>query len=243
MKNISILCCLLIGQLLVASADTFYYDCAHGEREPNETIKMLVRELELDFCERKTEICPESLVGCKVLYLQAPATKLGVDEQTTIIEFVNSGGAMFLVLDEEVRQSLQETEVNNLIIPFGMMLTVDTPYLHNQGGMGQKGEILRADYELPYSGGRAVAGGTAFAYRLDKHGNAELPFASYKKLDSGGRIVVMGEGMPSIFLGTKEGKRLTGVDRDFRRTTYFGKDSLPFMRDILFWLSRYQPNL
>ena len=238
MKNISILFCLLIGQLSIAWADTFYYDCAHGEREPNETIKTLVRELELDFREGKTEISPEALVDCKVLYLQAPATKLGVAEQTAIIEFINGGGSIFLVMDEEVRQSLQETEVNNIIIPFGMMLTVDTPYLHNQGAIGLKGEILGADYELPYSGGRAVAGGTAFAYRLDKLGKPELPFASYNKLDSGGRVVVMGEGMPSIFLGTKEGKRLTGVERDFRRTTYFGKDSLPFMRDILFWLSR-----
>jgi hypothetical protein len=145
-----------------------------------------------------------------VLYLQAPNTKLLPAEKEAIIEFVRNGGSLFLILDEESRESLTVTEVNDIIIPFGMMLTADTPFLNNQGGIGLKGKILREDYEIPYCGGRAVAGGTAFAYRLDDHGEPELPFAAYKELKSAGRIVVMGEGMAPLFLGSKDGIRLSG---------------------------------
>lgn len=231
---------LLLGIAAMGNAlfaDTFYFDTFHGERAPYEGQKGLVEGLKLELKEGKSEISAEALAACKVLYLQAPNTKFLPAEKEAIIQFVKAGGSLYLVMDEESRQSLSVTEVNDIIIPFGMMLTVDTPYLHNQGGIGFKGKILQKDYEVPYSGGRAVAGGTAFAYRLDEQGEPELPFGAYKELDSGGRIVVMGEAMPSIFLGSKDGKRLSGVDRNVKKTIYFGKDSYPFMNDILSWLA------
>jgi hypothetical protein len=41
-------------------------------------------------------------------------------------------------------------------------------------------------------GGRAVKGGSAFAFQLDKEGKPSQPFGAYKRLDNGGRIVVLG---------------------------------------------------
>ena len=237
MKIITTLLLGFVGLANVLSADIFYFDTFHGERSPYDGQKGLVESLKLELKEGESEISAESLAGCKVLYLQAPNTKFLPAEKDAIIQFLKTGGSLYLVMDEETRQSLAVTEVNDIIIPFGMMLTADTPYLHNQGGIGFKGKILQKDYEVPYSGGRAVAGGTAFAYRLDEQGEPELPFGAYKELDSGGRLVVMGEAMPSIFLGSKEGQRLTGIDRNVKKTVYFGKDSYPFMRDILSWLA------
>ena len=40
--------------------------------------------------------------------------------------YVKQGGALLLVLDEESRQSLATTGVNDLIAPFGMKLTIST---------------------------------------------------------------------------------------------------------------------
>jgi hypothetical protein len=151
---------------------------------------------------------------------------------------VKGGGSLLLVLDEERRQSLEKTGVNNLIAPFGMRLTPDTEYLHNCGGIAKAGEINKADRELPFSGGRAVEGGTAFAFQLDKDGKPAQPFGAYKRLDNGARIVVLGEGMASMFLGVRGGVRLTGVPHDPTRTIYWGQDSAIFMEELLMWLSR-----
>jgi hypothetical protein len=140
------------------------------------------------------------------------------------------------VLDKESRQSLATTGVNDVIAPFAMRLTPDTEYVHNCGGIAKAGEINSADRELPYSGGRAVEGGTPFAYQLDRNGKPAQPFAAWKRLDGGGRIVVMAEGMASLFLGTPEGQRLTGIPRDPAGTSYWGKDSTVFMEEVLAWL-------
>ncbi len=100
------------------------------------------------------------------------------------------------------------------------------------------GEINKADREVPFSGGRAVEGGTAFTFQLDKAGEPSHPFGAYKRLDNGGRIVVLGEGMASLFLGDPRGVRLSGVPNDPTMTTYWGKDSAIFMEEVLAWLSR-----
>ena len=83
-----------------------------------------------------------------------------------------------------------------------------------------------------------IEGGTAFAFQLDKVGKPQQPFGAYKRLDNGARIVVLGEGMAPLFLGVSNGVRLTGVPNDPTRTTYWGKDSVIFMEELLMWLSR-----
>jgi len=69
-------------------------------------------------------------------------------------------------------------------------------------------------------------------------GKPAQPFAASAVVPGGGRIVVMGEGMASLFLGVAEGKRLTGPPRDARNTVYWGKDSGIFMEEVLAWLAR-----
>src|SRR5262249_10276955 len=146
------------------------------------------------------------------------------------------GGALLLVLDEETRQSLATTGVNDLIARFGVKLTPDTPYLHNCGAGATAGEFIKADREIPYSGGRAVGGLRAFPCLLGKNVNTARPFVACQKVDSGGRSIVMGEGMASLFLGVPEGQRLTGKPRDPQGTTYWGKDSAVFMEEVIAWL-------
>lgn len=168
-----------------------------------------------------------------MIYLRAPNKAFQDSEKQAIISFVKAGGSLLLVLDEEERQKLDVVGVNDVIAPFGLKLSGDTPRIANTGAVARAGEINKADREIPYDGGRRVFGGTPFAYQLDREGNPAQPSAAYAKLASGGRIVVMGEGMASLFLGVPEGVRLAIEPANPK---WWGKDSLIFMDEVLTWL-------
>jgi hypothetical protein len=214
------------------------YDQAHGEQPPPGPMDAIAKRLGLELQTSAQPINAESLKGVRILYLRAPSKEFAAAETEAIVAFVKGGGSLLLVLDEERRQSLEKTGVNNLITPFGMRLTPDTAYLHNCGGIAKAGEINKADREVPFSGGRAVEGGTPFAFQLDKDGKPAQPFGAYRRVNDRARIVVLGEGMASLFLGAPNGVRLTGAPRDATGTTYWGKDSAIFMEELLMWLSR-----
>jgi hypothetical protein len=214
------------------------FDQAHGELPPPGQLDAMAKKLGLEIQTSAGPITAGALDGARILYLRAPSQHFAATEAEAIVAFVKRGGSLLLVLDEERRQSLEKTGVNNLISPFGMRLTPDTEYLHNNGGVAKAGEINKADREVPFSGGRAVEGGTAFAFQLDKEGKPSHPFGAYHRVDNGGRIVVLGEGMASLFLGDPKAVRLTGVPNDPTMTTYWGKDSAIFMEELLMWLSR-----
>lgn len=213
-----------------------YFDQAHGENGPPADMAEIGARTGYSVAVEARAITPDALKGARVLFLRAPSKEFSRAEKDTIVAYVKGGGSLLLVLDEEQRQSLAATGVNDVIEPFGMKLTADTPYVHNCGAIAKSGEINRADREIPYSGGRAIEGGTPFAYQLDRDGKPGQPFAAWKKVDGGGRIVVMGEGMASLFMGQKEGQRLSGAPRDAQNTTYWGKDSAVFMEEVMMWL-------
>jgi hypothetical protein len=211
------------------------FDRAHGQPEIFERMVMAIEK----YAELRRVTDPltkATLAGARLLYVRGPSRPFTDDEKKAVVKFLRKGGSLLLVVDEQRRNDVAETGVNDLIEPFGLKLTDDTEYLHNCGGIAKAGEIHAADREIPYSGGRAVEGGTPFAYRLDADGKPAEAFAAYQKLPGGGRIVVMAEGMASILLGTLEGARLTGMPRDARNTVYWGKDSAVFMDEVTAWL-------
>lgn len=212
------------------------YDRAHGENAPTPDLIALAERLGVDLSTSTDAITPAALAGVRVLYLRAPSTALAPEERSAIIAFVRAGGSLLLVMDENTRQDIAVVGANDLIEPFGVSLTPDTPYVHNVGAIGKAGAIHAADREVPYSGGRAVEGGDPFAYQLDKDGKPAQPFAASAKVAGGGRLVVMGEGMASLFMGVPHGQRLTGPPRDAQNTVYWGKDSAIFMQEIVAWL-------
>ena len=198
----------------------------------------LAERLGLEVVEGTSAITPAALAGVRLLYLRAPSTPITPEEKAAILAFVRAGGSLLLVMDENTRQDIAVVGANDLIEPFGLRLTGDTPYLHNTGAIAKAGAIHAADREVPYSGGRAVEGGDAFAFQLDTEGKPAQPFAASRTLPNGARIVVLAEGMASLFLGVPEGQRLTGPPRDARNTVYWGKDSAIFMQEILAWLMK-----
>lgn len=219
-----------------AATARVYYDQGHGELGPPPDMAIIGTNAGFFTTVGEGLLSAARLKNTKLLYLRAPSKPFAPDEKAAIVEYVKTGGSLLLVLDEEQRQSLAGTEVNDILKPFDMRLTPDTPYVHNCGAIAKAGEIHKQDREVPYSGGRAVEGGTPFAWQLDKEGKQGPAFAASKKLDGGGRIVVMAEGMASIFLGEPNGERLTGEPRNFAGTHYWGKDSAIFMQEVIAWL-------
>ena len=212
------------------------FDQAHGEQPPPSQLEPIAKKLGLELQTSAGPITSAVLDGARLLYLRAPSGEFTEAETAAIVVFVKGGGSLLVVLDEERRQSLEKTRVNSFITPFGLKLTLDTEYLHNTGAVAKAGEINKADRQVPFSGGRAVEGGTPFAYQLDKDGKPSQPFGAYARVGPGGRIVVLGEGMASLFLGDPNAVRLSGDIKNI--TPYWGPDSGIFMEEVLAWLSR-----
>ncbi len=232
----TLLLVLIFTACAIVRADVIYFDQAHGQRPNSKPAKEITAALNHEVYESTEAITKEKLDGVSMLYLRAPTEGFTQAEVKAVIEYVRAGGSLLLVLDQERRQSLAKVNVNEMIIPFGMMLTQDTPYLHNTGAIAPAGEISPKLREVPYSGGRAVAGGNAFAYQLDKQGNPGLPFAAWKKVEGGGKIIVMADAMATLFMGVEGAERLSGVPGNPRETTYWGPDSYAFMKDVFTWL-------
>jgi len=218
------------------SAARVYFDQAHGEAPPPAPMVEIGQRLGFTLDPVCGPVTPESLAGSRLVYFRAPNRTFAESEKTAIVTYVNGGGSLLLVLDEEKRQSLAKTGVNDILAPFGMKLSGDTPRIANTGAIAKAGEINRADREVPYDGGREILGGTPFAFQLDRKGNPAQPYAAYQKLANGARIVVMAEGMASLFLGSPDAVRLYEDPANPDRTRWWGKDSRVFMEEVLAWL-------
>jgi hypothetical protein len=228
--------CLEATQETRSDMPRLYFDRAHGQAPVPEGMTNISNKLKLQILSFEQPISADGLRGSSLLYLRAPSKPFTEEEKNSIIQFVERGGSLLLVLDEERRQNLQLTGVNDLITPFGMRLTADTAYVPNPGAIALAGEINRSDREIPYDGGRAIEGGKAFAFQLDKAGKPAQPYAAWQRIEGGGRIVVMAEGMASLFLGSPNGRRLTAVLNGGDASLYWGKDSAIFMEEVLSWL-------
>ena len=225
-------------QGLATSTIRIYADQAHGQAPLVDAYTALAARLGAEIVGSAVPLTAQALSGYRLLLLRVPTLEIKADERAAVVDFVRKGGSLLLAFDEERRAPLATTGVNELIAPFGMKLTDDTEYLHNNGAIAKKGAIHAADREVPFSGGRAVEGGTPFAWQLDKEGKPAQVFAASTTVGTTGRVVVLGDAMATLFLGSPAGVRLTGVPRDPARTTYWGKDSLVFMAELVAWLIR-----
>jgi hypothetical protein len=221
-----------------ASSVRIYADQAHGQGPVAPPYNTIAAKLNAEIVGQTAPITAEALKGFRLLFIRVPGLEITDAERTAIVDFVKGGGSLLLAFDEERRAPLAKTRVNEVIEPLGLKLTDDTPYIHNIGAIARKGTINAADRELPYSGGRAVEGGTPFAWQLDKDGKPAQPYATSATFGKTGKAVVLSDAMVTLFMGTPDGVRLSGVPRDPTRTTYWGKDSAIFMEELLTWLIR-----
>lgn len=217
------------------SSASVYYDLAHGE-QPLAKLREFCNRIGYSLRTSTEQISLRTLRDTKLLYLRAPTLRFLPSEKEAIAGFVEQGGSMLLVMDESRRTSVEKTEVNELLQHFGIKIGDDTEYVHNCGAIAKTGPIHQRDLELPFNGGRVVEGGTLFGFQLNKQGQPSHAFATYWEGPMGGRVVVLAEGMASLFLGSLDGQRLSGDSNQIAETTFWGKDSTQFNTDLFTWL-------
>jgi hypothetical protein len=166
----------------------------------------------------KKEVQPKDLEGCDLLFIHIPSAKYTSGEVSAISKYVASGGSLFLVMDQDMWSTLEQTNVNDLIRPFGIQFGGESPD-SLAGGHAKAGLITKKRLKISYHGARSVTGGTPFCFndRSDAY-----PFGTFMEVKNGGKIIVMGDGMVSLYMTSWEGVQ------DYQ--------CQEFMQDVFRWL-------
>jgi hypothetical protein len=166
----------------------------------------------------KKEVTPKDLDGCNLLFIHIPSAKYTPGEVSAISKHIAGGGSLFLVMDQDMWSTLDQTNVNDLIRPFGIQYGDESPD-PLAGGHTKAGSVTDKRLKISYHGARTLTGGTPFCFndRSDAY-----PFGTFMKVQNGGKIVVMGDGMVSLYMTSWEGVN------DYQ--------CQEFMQDVFRWL-------
>ena len=157
--------------------------------------------LDADLAYLKEEIKPEHLANCNLLFIHIPSAKYTPDEIKAITQYLNNGGSLFLAMDEDYWSTLKQTNVNDILSPFGIRFGGQSPDTIS-GGYTKAGTITGKSLKITYQDGRIVEGGTPFCFNNQTE---QYPFGIFMQLKSGGRIIVMGDGMVSLYMTSWKG--------------------------------------
>ena len=213
-------------------------DIAHGQKFYNDPdkmagkdsnlvkrIKYMTGELKKNAAAQNAEvsfqsgsITSDALAKTDLLFLHMPGSKYSADEVKAIGEYLNKGGSLFIVMEENAWATLEQVNVNDIVSPFGIVFKEDSPNKQS-GGYSKEGTITKKRFSIPHHGARLVEGGTPFCYSLVSD---TPPFGVYKEVGKGGKIIAMGEGMVSLYMTSWQGVN------DYQ--------CAEFMGDVVAWL-------
>jgi hypothetical protein len=213
-------------------------DIAHGQKFYNDPekmagsdsafvarIKYMTGELKKNAAALNSEIgfqsgplTVDALAKTDLLFVHIPSKAFTAAEVKAIQQFLNSGGSLFFVMDEDYWTTLAQVNVNEILQPFSVQFKSNSPDT-STGGYSTPGVITKKRFIVPYHGARLVEGGTPFAYSL--HAN-DHTFGIYKEVGKGGRIIAMGDGMVSLYMTSWQGVN--------------NYQCAEFMQDVLAWL-------
>jgi hypothetical protein len=198
-----------------------YLDIAHGQKFYNDPADM--KGQDQNFIERvnymtgeiiknaspfnaelhylKEEIKPELLKKCDLRFIHMPSAKYSPGEIKAIKQYLNNGGSLFIVMDVDYWSTLEQTNVNDFVRPYGIEYENDSPDTVT-GGYTKANLITKKPLKITYHGGRIVKGGTPFCFIKQ---NEEHPFGTFAELKSGGKIIAMGDGMVSLYMTSWQG--------------------------------------
>lgn len=151
---------------------------------------------------QKNALTTEGLAKSDVLFIHLPSAKFSAEEVKAVHQYLRKGGSLFLVMDVDYWSTLSQTNVNDLISPYGITYKNDNPDTETNGGYAKSGPVASGQLSIPYHGARIVEGGTPFCFSKKTQ---DHPFGVYKELDGGGKIIVMGDGMASLYMKEWEG--------------------------------------
>lgn len=147
------------------------------------------------------EITAADLSKTGLLFIHVPSSKYSKNEVEAIHDFLRNGGSLFLAFDVDGWATLEQANVNDIISPFGIRFGSDSPDTE-VGAATRKGQITTDPVKIPYHGGRIVEGGTPFAFTT---GSDEIPFAVFTEIEGGGKLIVMGDAMASLYMNSWQG--------------------------------------
>ena len=209
----------------VAHQQRFWGDPADHGRKRVERVKYMTGEMlktaaavNGSLTYLKKEITPPELKECNLLFIHIPSAKYTPGEVSAISKYVAGGGSLFLVMDQNMWSTLEQTNVNDLIRPFGIQFGDEGPD-SLAGGHTKAGLITDKRLKISYHGARTVTGGTPFSFNDRSDAN---PFGTFKEVENGGKVVVMGDGMVSLYMTSWEGVQ------DYQ--------CQEFMQDVFRWL-------
>src|SRR4030095_2589403 len=101
--------------------------------------------------------------ACDLLFIHIPSAKYTPGEADAIAKFVNGGGSLFLVMDQDMWSTLDQTDVNAIIRPFDLQFGGESPD-SQAGGHTKAGPITDKPLKVTYHGARIVTGGTPFCF-------------------------------------------------------------------------------
>jgi hypothetical protein len=229
LKTVFTLAWILSVHFVAGQKTSFMFDLSHGQ---NARIAEGWKEYLLDSTRytlgtHEHQLDVEALKGRDVLVLFSPNMPFTTSEKEAIQSFLQKGGSLLLMFDEERRTPLS-VGVNDIIVPFGMELTENAPVRHNCGAIAEKGTVCADRRELPYSGGRSIKGGTVIS-KVNDDGN--YVHAAFVNVDGGGKLIVMSDAMAALLMGEPDGIRFSGTGPNDSK--YWGNDSEIFMKEII----------
>lgn len=238
MKNLLIIIIALVQYTAVVAQKKVLMDVGHGQKfysdpadkintqlVPTDRLTYMTGELEKNSKANgasvayiKAPITTASLANSDLLIVHAPGSKFTADECAAIKQYVEKGGALFLVMEEDYWATIDQVNVNDIVKPFGITFKGDSPD-KTVGGHTTQNKVTKTKYSIPSHGARIVEGGTPFAF----NNNGETsPIGVYVETKGGGKVVAMGEGMVSLYMTEWQGVK------DYQCS--------PFMEEVIGWL-------
>jgi hypothetical protein len=207
---------LFCTTLLPGQSKTVYFDLAHGQRfwndpkdpQPNiglndsTRIQYLNHELNKTLAGLdakvtflKKNIRFNQLKKADALVLHVPYSKYTQPEIKAIQKYINRGGNLLLVMEADYWTDNEKTNVNEILKPYKIQYGQQSKD-SLAGGYTVKGVLHSEQLKVTYQFGREVSGGTSFSFNAQDG----QPFGVYKETKNGGRLVVLGDAMSSLYM-------------------------------------------
>lgn len=143
----------------------------------------------------------EDLEDSDLLFIHIPSAQYTAEEVKVVTNYVRNGGSLLMVMEEDYWTSLEKTNVNELLKPFGLSFSDQIPDSLS-GGYTKAGILTKDSLKISYHGGRKVHGGTPFCFSSQSEMH---PFGVYKQVPGGGKIIALGDGMASLYMTSWNG--------------------------------------
>ncbi|MEM1336734.1 MAG: hypothetical protein AAGF96_03240 [Bacteroidota bacterium] len=212
--------CLLIAFVFTTWAQetkhTIFMDLAHGQRmwndpkdpvqnigfEESQRVQYMNDELSKTLKPHKgkvsflkKEISYNDIAKGSLLILHVPSSEYSKKEVMDIKKYINQSGSLLLIMEADYWTDLEKTNVNDIIKDYGIQYGAQNKDTL-AGGYARKEGIVPKKLKVTYELGRSIEGGEPFAF----NSRTNEAFAVYKELDEGGRLVVLGDAMASLYM-------------------------------------------